>query len=86
MNGEREPIDLEPYKTGKRFMMNTCDHCHKKKDMTKDFIMVETQNNIRKTSPDYNPACDELVFLGWVCDDCKKKEHEEYLAKKKTQD
>jgi hypothetical protein len=73
MNGEREPIDLEPYITGKRAMMNTCYKCKQKKDMTKDFIVVETQNNLRKQSPDYNAGCDELVFFSWTCQDCKDK-------------
>lgn len=86
MKGEREPIDLEPYKKGERKMMNKCDRCEEKKDMTEDFIMIETQNNLRKESPDYNAGTDELVFLGWICRDCKDKEHQEYLVKQKTSD
>lgn len=75
MKGELEPIDLDPYIKGEKKMGCTCSVCHEKKDMTEDFIMIETQNNLRKQSPHYNPACDELIFHSWTCKDCKAKEN-----------
>ncbi len=75
MNGEREPLDLSEYIAGTRTMWMTCWKCKvNKTDITKDFISAETQNNIRKKSPDYNPACDELVIFSRTCEDCKRKE------------
>jgi len=64
------PIDLEPYKSGKRKMMMKCWHeeCENEIDITKDYISAETQNNLRKTSPKYNPGCDELVIYGRECE------------------
>lgn len=74
MYGERELIDLEPYRKGEKIMMNICDKCKQMKDMTKDLIMIEEQNNKRKRNPNYDPNCDELVFFGWTCEDCKREE------------
>lgn len=70
----KQIIDLEPYISGGKKMSKKCDHegCKERKDITKEYIDVETQNNERrKTFPDFNPACDELfLFLGgWYCEE-----------------
>lgn len=68
-DNEYDLIDLEPYKTGKRQMMFRCSHegCKENIDITKDFIVMEEQNNIRKQVKGYNPACDKLYIFTRYC-------------------
>jgi len=73
---DRTPIDLEPYISGKRQMMMKCrgfdnSGCGKQIDITKQYISCETQNNLRKKSPDYRAGCDELVIFPKKCDSCQ---------------
>jgi len=77
LKGEREPIDLTPYISGQKKMFMKChgfdgSGCGKDIDITADFIAVETQNNLRKTSPDYFPSRDELVIPSRKCEVCQK--------------
>lgn len=70
MEIEYDVIDLEPYKSGKRQMMFRCSHddCKEDVDITKEYISMETQNNIRKQVEGYNPACDKLYIFTRYCD------------------
>lgn len=71
----KEIIDLKQYEDGKKKMMITCSHkgCNEKKDITKEYISVEKQNNIRRKSlgDKFDPACDELIIygLGYKCEE-----------------
>jgi len=73
MDNEYDIIDLEPYESGKRIMMFSCSYknngirCDEKIDITKSFIIMEQQNNIRKTVKGYNPACDKLYIFTRYC-------------------
>lgn len=68
-DAEYDLIDLEPYKKGNSKMMFRCSHegCTNKTDITKEYITMEEQNNIRKQVPDYNPACDKLYIFTRYC-------------------
>jgi len=69
MNNEYDIIDLEPYESGKKQMMFRCSYekCTENIDITKSFIIMEKQNNIRKTVKGYNPACDKLYIFTRYC-------------------
>ena len=77
-DSEYDFIDLEPYKTGERKMMFLCSHegCSNKIDITKEYISMEEQNNIRKQAPHYNPACDKLYIFTRYCYDHDKPNQE----------
>ena len=68
-NDEYDFIELEPYETGKKKMMFRCSHegCTNRIDITKEYISMERQNNLRKQVPDYNPACDKLYIFTRYC-------------------
>jgi len=68
---EYDLIDLEPYRNGERQMMFTCSHdgCTNKVDITKEYITMEEQNNIRKQVDGYNPACDKLYIFTRYCEE-----------------
>lgn len=72
----KQIIDLEPYRDGKKKMMITCSHkgCKEQKDITKEYIQVEEQNNKRRKSlgEKFEIGSDELAIylMGWSC-----KEH-----------
>ena len=66
---EYDFIDLEPYRNGDKKMMFGCSHkgCNEKVDITKSYIIMEEQNNIRKQASDYNPTCDKLYIFTRYC-------------------
>lgn len=68
---EYDLIDLEPYRNGERKIRMGCSHdgCSNKIDITKDYITMEEQNNIRKQVEGYNPACDKLYIFGRDCEE-----------------
>ena len=70
---EWDVVDLEPYENGDKKMMYRCSHggCDGKIDITKEYIGMEEQNNIRKQAPDYNPACDKLYIFTRYCEEHK---------------
>lgn len=70
---EYDLIDLEPYKKGEKKMMFECSHkgCKIDVDITKEYISMETQNNIRKQVEGYNPACDKLYIFTRYCEEHK---------------
>lgn len=71
----KEIIDLTEYEEGKRKMTIGCSHkdCKEEKDITKEFIEVEKQNNIRRKAlgDSFNTGSDELVIygMGWQCEE-----------------
>lgn len=69
-DNEYDQIDLEPYRNGERKMRFGCSRegCLEKIDITKEYIIMEEQNNIRKQAPDYNPACDKLYIFTRYCE------------------
>ena len=68
-NPEYDYTDLEPYETGQKKMMMHCHHkgCPNNINITKEYISMEKQNNIRKQASDYNPACDKLYIFSRYC-------------------
>ena len=51
-----------------------CHHkgCKNNIDITKDYIVMEEQNNIRKQCKGYDPACDKLYIFGRKCEEHKE--------------
>jgi len=81
MNKKYPPKDLSPYILGKKKMFMKCSGfdgsgCGIAIDITKQYIGCETQNNLRKQSPDYHPGCDELVIFPKKCDVCEDIKNE----------
>lgn len=75
---DRTPVDLEPYKTGKKKMMMKCrgfdnSGCGKEIDITQEYITCETQNNIRKLDPQYREGSDKLYIFPKKCENCTTK-------------
>lgn len=75
---EYDQIDLEPFIKGEHRMMFGCswEGCKEKVDITKEYISMEQQNNIRKQAPDYNPGCDKLYIFTRYCPEHEKADQE----------